>query len=487
VVKNTGPFIGMGSFFDDRDYKAISVIAKNNVIIENNIVDSTGLTAIQFQGNNVRVQRNYINLFCYQLDDGAGIYTYVDGTKEKPALPFTGRVIKDNIILNGRGAPHGSVSKGKAEGIYLDNGSMNVSVLGNSIGYVSNKALAFNNPYNVVASNNTCFNNGGAWSASRRTSWQAFGKLSITNNIFYTLYDHQTQVSFLYAGLNKPDDLSIWEAIQLAGDIDHNYYNSINPFAFNYVFAPVEGKEFVYPSPLTLEHWQDFTGQDAHSKKPFKLIPDFKMNNRLGGNLIKNGDFKKDLVNVNIDGEDTEAAWDNSGKITAEGSIKIMFDQASPNHYSQVHGELGAVITGKKYLLRFNTLGNSECGMLRVFLRRTQAPFDVLSATESRPFGTTKQQHEFLLEPTASANASYVIEIERNACTSYVDDIELYEADAIKFRQRDFVRFEFNATANPITISLDKNYVGVDGTLYADSLTLPPFSSKILIADVNDR
>ncbi len=58
MVKNTAPFIGMGSFFDDRDYKAVWVSALNNVLVENNIIDSAGLSGIQFQGNNVLIQQN---------------------------------------------------------------------------------------------------------------------------------------------------------------------------------------------------------------------------------------------------------------------------------------------------------------------------------------------------------------------------------------------------------------------------------------------
>ncbi|MBL0357455.1 MAG: right-handed parallel beta-helix repeat-containing protein [Chitinophagaceae bacterium] len=486
VIKNTGPFIGMGSFFDDRDYKAIAVMAKNNVLIENNIVDSSGLTAIQFQGNNVTVRHNYVNFYCYNLDDGGGIYTYVDASREKPGTPFLARSIKENIILNGKGAPQGSVNAGKAEGIYLDGGSMNVEVIGNSIGYVNDKALAFNNPSNITVSNNTCFNNGIGWSASRKNSWQPFGNLDIKNNIFYSLYDHQTQVNFLYAGLNVPDELSIWEAIKLTGDIDNNYYNTVNPFGFNYTFSPVEGKAFVYPSPLTLEHWQDYTAQDVHSKRPVKIIPRYTFQQKLSSNLVKNGEFTKDLNSVNIYGSDTKGKWDHSGVITGDGSLRVETDEAAPGHYALVHGELGSLTAGKKYLFRFNTVGNSDCGMVRAYIRKTLAPDEMLTPVQLHPFGSTKKQHEFLLEPTVSANASYVIEIEKNACTTYLDDIELHEANATTLRPRDWVRFEFNATNAAVEIPLEKNYVGVDGAAYSGTLTLQPFSSKILIAATLD-
>ena len=69
------------------------------------------------------------------------------------------------------------------------------------------------------------------------------------------------------------------------------------------------------------------------------------------------------------------------------------------------------------------------------------------------------------------------------ASFTYIDDIELYEADAIPININDRVRFEYNATHSTVTITLDKKYVGVDGAIYKGSLTLLPFSSKILILD----
>ncbi len=43
------------------------------------------------------------------------------------------------------------------------------------------------------------------------------------------------------------------------------------------------------------------------------------------------------------------------------------------------------------------------------------------------------------------------------------------------------VRFEYNATQSAKTISLDANYVGVDNTNYNGSITLQPYTSKIII------
>lgn len=483
-IKNTGLFIGMGSFFDDRDYKAVSVSAANNVLIENNVIDSAGLSGIQFQGNNVLVQHNLVNHYCMRLDDGAGIYTFVDFSKENAGEMFTNRVIRSNVILNGIGAAEGSSGIYKAEGIYTDGRSMNVDVIGNTIAFTGNKAIACNNSANVRLRDNTCFNNGGGWGVSRTINWYAIHNFEVKHNIFYAVNQHQNLVNFNHSGLDVPTAMSIWEAIRLIGDVDSNYYNTVNPVGFVYSYAPVAGKQYMYPSPLTFEHWQEYTGQDEHSKRPATIVPAYTFKKNTGSNLIRNGEFNNNMDGINIYGTGIEGEWDDSGKITGKGSLKIECVQPQPNRYTIIHSPVSGLQAGKKYMFRFKTFGTSDCGIVRAYLRKTAAPYTTLTPVYIQSFGTNKQQHEFLLQPNAPGDMSFVIEVEKNSCTAYIDDIELNEADASLINTNDHVRFEYNATEKTVNIPLNKNYIGVDGTKYTGTLSLLPFTSKILIEDI---
>ena len=76
---------------------------------------------------------------------------------------------------------------------------------------------------------------------------------------------------------------------------------------------------------------------------------------------------------------------------------------------------------------------------------------------------------------------SFVIEVEKNSCTAYIDDIELNEADATLNELKDHVRFEYNASSKEIAIPLEDTYTGVDGKKYSGSVLLLPFTSIILI------
>jgi hypothetical protein len=483
VIKNTGLLSGMGSYFDDRDYKAVSVSALNNVLVENNSIDSTGLSGIQFQGNNVLVQHNLVNHYCLRLDDGAGIYTFVDYIKENAAEIFFNRVVKNNIILNGRGAPEGSTKVFKAEGIYTDGRTMNVDIIDNSIAYVGNKAFACNNAVNINIRGNICYNNGGGWGLTRGLTWMELKNFELKQNVFYSTNQQQALAVFSHSGLNLPVAVSIWEAVRLAGDIDSNYYSTVNPVGFNYNYAPVAEKQHIYPSPLTFEHWQEFTGQDVHSKRPAVIVPLYSITKNTGGNLVKNGTFDADMADIHIYGAGVEGAWDGSGKITGGGSLKVECTHPQPNRYSLIWGAVGGLQANKKYRFRFKTFGTSDCGIVKAYLRKTKAPHTTLTPVYTHSFGLGKNEHEFLLVPKATDAMSFVIEVEKNSCIAYIDDVELNEAEGAVLSISDHVRFEYNASEKETTIVLDKNYVGVDGRKYTGSVSLLPFTSIILIED----
>jgi parallel beta-helix repeat protein len=486
VIKNTAPFIGMGSFFDGRDYKGISASAYHNLLIANNIVDTVGFCGIEFQGNNAMIKNNFVNYFCYLLDDGGGIYTWVDYNKNnKDSVMFINRVIKDNIVLHGMGATEGCFKSPKAEGIYLDGKAMNTQVLNNTVAFTGNRGIEMNAPLNITVRNNTFFNTGGGWVASRLYSWENIRNVEMKNNIFYSMDDKQKQGEFYHSGLDMPEPVSsIWEAVRLMGDIDSNYYNTLNPVGFEYYYAPIAGKSNFFPSPLSLENWKALSQQDEHSKRPAVIIPLYVLKKITGPDLISNGGFDNNMDAVQVFGSNMTGGRDNTGKLTGNGSVKMEFSKPETSRYGVINSSVGKVSAGKKYIFRFKTLGTTECGIVRAYLRRTAAPYNDLVPQQTQVFGTSIQQHEFLFVADASTEANYVIAVEKNSGTTYIDDVELYEADATPVNSKDYVRFEYNATGKAVTVSLDKKYVGVDGSIYKGSLTQPPFSSKILISAV---
>jgi hypothetical protein len=111
VVKKIGTFAGMGES-GGMSYEGIIANGGKNTVA-NNIVDSTGFTAIKFMlGDSTLIKNNYITNYCFIKNDGAGIYTWNnvrDKNDNVTATPFYGNKIIGNIVLNAGVADAGTI------------------------------------------------------------------------------------------------------------------------------------------------------------------------------------------------------------------------------------------------------------------------------------------------------------------------------------------------------------------------------------------
>jgi hypothetical protein len=136
----------------------ISVFGDNTTIINNRIKNS-GYSGIQFIGNNVLIEKNYIDTFCTIKDDGGGVYTFEGGSNE---TNFN-RKIRNNIILNAIGAQAGAEAYyyepfGKGAGIYLDEYVNNVEITGNTIANGDWGGIFLHNAHDCQINNNIIYN-----------------------------------------------------------------------------------------------------------------------------------------------------------------------------------------------------------------------------------------------------------------------------------------------------------------------------------------
>jgi len=483
VVKRTGVLRGMG-FNGSNAYKAITVDIAKNLLIEGNKVDTTGYVGIEFDGSNALVKNNLVNYYGFNKDDGGGIYTYIPQSTGNDVL-YTNRVISNNIVMNGIGAPEGRATTAPfISGIYLDGQIMNVDVINNTVFNIAKNGIHCNNPNNINITGNTCFNTLNAVSFMR-WSWGSINNLKIKNNIFYPKYNTQRNLYYTNAALNEPAPTTLQAALQSLGDIDSNYHSCGNEVGFNYEVYGTTGGALIPQSPQSLTGWRAFSANDPHSRRPFREAPAYVLNNTIGSNSFSNGAFTSNVNGVTLFGTNSNISWDNSNKI-AGGSLKVNFTAPVPNRYVLLYGAVGAVNAAKNYVLRFTTLGTTSNGILRIYLRKTASTYTSLVPVQMKVFDTAITRHELVFAaPITDAGASFVIEIEQNSGTTYIDNIEFYEANAVVYNLEDYLRFEYNPGSTAQTISLAGNYIGVDGTYYTGTLTLEPFSSRILVKDTS--
>ena len=483
TVKNTATLAGMG-LSNGNSYKGILANILSNLLIEYNQVDTTGYVGIEFQGSNVNIRYNVVNYFDFIKDDAGGIYTYSSGTDANPGPTYTNRVISSNIVMNGAGAPYGrSSSTLFVTGIYLDGRTTNVSILNNTVFNNGKNGIHCNNPNYVTIRGNTSFNNLNAMSVMRWATVGVVRGLTIKNNILYPKINSQRGFYYTNSGINQPSTTPVNTDLTNLGSIDSNTHSMINPTPFNFEIYSTSGGALIQSSPLSMEGWRVNAAHDIKGKKAAKLPVDYKLISLIGSNKFPNGTFTSSISGLASFGTGTLALWDNTGKISG-GSVRMTFSTPVANKYSFVHSGIGAVSSAKKYVLRFSTYGTKAQGIVRAYIRKTASPWNNLVATQTKTFGIGRMDHEFLLNAPITATAgSFVIEVEQNSGTTYIDNVTFYEATATLYDPAAQIRFEYNATKVAKTVALDTRYTSVDGTAYSTSVTLQPFTSIILVKD----
>jgi parallel beta-helix repeat protein len=255
-VKNTGMIVGMGQSGDGM-YYGIQTRA-NNVVIENNEVDSVGYVGIGFWNNNTIVRNNLVNGFCFVKLDGAGIYTWI-GTGNSP---YTGQKVLNNIVLNGFGDNAGTPATGNpiSHGIYLDDWSANIEVAGNTISNCPHSGIYVHKAHDCNIHDNTSYNNGLFQLLCVSSDLGSLIRNDIIkNNIFFSRTTSQ-----IVAGYQ-----SILDDILSFGTIDYNYY--ARPIDDNIVFNVTLNNYATFLN-YNLSQWQAYSGFDKSSKKSPKTI-----------------------------------------------------------------------------------------------------------------------------------------------------------------------------------------------------------------------
>lgn len=301
--------------------------------------------------------------------------------------------------------------------------------------------------------------------------------MNIQRNIFFNTSTDQSACEYLDLGVNFPVSSTINKRISSMGIIDNNYYHLPTELGFEYRYRNTKSSPLITSPPLSLASWNSFTGYEKNGKI-ISAIPTYQLKNFVSANLYPNGQFSTDISGLNIFPEDKQMAiWDNSNKITGSGSLRISFSMTdlSFKDYIHINVPIGLVSISKNYILRFSTLGTTDQGIVSVCFSDSDSTQNKLTPIQSKSFGTSRINHEFLIKaPTSDKNASLGIDVFQGSGTTYIDNVEVYEAIVTDVNINDRIRLEINPTKAIKTVSLGSKYSDVDGKLYDDILTLEP-------------
>lgn len=467
VIKNTALVAGMGLGADGQ-YNAVQLNG-TNLLAEYNTIDSVGYIGMNFSGDTLIIKNNLISNYCMTKDDGGGLYTWSDGKKNYS------RKLIGNIVMNAIGAPEGSAWPGvAAEGIYIDDRSTYVDVIGNTAFNCGNNGIFIHNANHINIRGNTSYNNG-------NQLWMVHDPIALTFPITNCIVDSNLLVSRdadqLVAKFQTSDN-----GISIMGTFDHNWYCRPLDDKLTIQTEYVNGASF--NEALTLEDWQSKYLKDEHSgKSPIAIAP-YTIGGVKSPNLFTNSSF-----DGGTSGWSTWANYNNSKIAIAKGegdpgnAMKASFTSASgkTDGYLIVVSNGFKFVEGKSYRLKFSAKCSNPEASIKLISRKNGDPYNNVAETKYFVLGTSYIQYEFLLDATTTETNSRIdFEIREGQGDIWFDNLQLVEVDVERTNPDDYIRFEYNASKNDKPISISGDYVDVKGNPVSGNRILKPFSSIIL-------
>ena len=466
TIRNTGMLAGMGGR-NDQPYKGIVTFGTGNLIAGNRI-DSTGYMGIFFYGDSAVVRNNYVNYFATVLDDGGGIYTF-------GGYNNYGRVISNNIVLNGIGAPAGTTSTaGGACGIYTDDRSANVEIDSNTVASCVRAGLFLHNSHEAGINGNTFFDNGTQVLMAHDAGFPAdtIRNLVITRNILFSKLAGQ----FVSWCSGVSDDFNRY------GYFDSNYYS--RPFDTAGIIATAysENNHTEY-SYYDLKGWGAAYKMDLHSLTGPRVVP-YTIENATSGNIFTNGSF-----NSGVNGTfclsspgSCSVTWSSDGHLDG-GAAHVSYNTTGGANASMgVYFNLGAVEANKDYIIRFSLTGNNQLNKtFELFLLRGSQP--VANHSPSRFYALTgaRTENEYLYHSQAGETVMLAFVFTKTDTSFWVDNVQMRTVKATVTNPDDSIKLVYNKERTASTITLDGNYRDVKDNFYLSKIRLRSFGAAVLI------
>ncbi len=433
---------------------AIDVHGDNNHVRENRL-DQIGYIGIQFtHGRDNIIEYNYVTNYCKTTDDGGGIYTYQMNYDD---ADVKGSIIRYNIVTDGIGAPEATDQPDyyAVEGIYLDNRSQEVTVIGNTVANCGNNGYFTNNGRDHKFLNNTSYNNHNAQIYLREVKDGIEG-YEITGNVFYSLTGNQECVR----------QFSTIDSKTEFGTYNKNYY--CNPYSTSVIHDQ--------SSYYTLATWQAYSGQDADSHKSLITSDDIEYN--YGPQMITNGTFDSNIANWSFWSKGGGSnSWEENSLLDG-GTLK--HDPGSSSSSYASHDI--SIEEGNLYEVKFSIVSN-ETKNMKVNVIRNHGDYATLGFGQTITVNATRQDFSFQFEATETEPEAMIYFYNAYGQSTplfWLDNVSIKEIVDVPSPEEVSPLF-MNPTMETANVNLGgKVYHDLDGNVVSGSITLDPFASVIL-------
>ncbi len=470
---------GMGAGTDGQ-YNAIDVHG-TGMLVEGNVVERTGYLPIAFSGDDVTIRRNVVDGFALVKDDAGGIYTWSDGKK-----PGRNRLVVQNVVRNGIGAPEGqSWAGGATQGIYVDDRSSGVRLEGNLVYRAGESGIMIHNAHDLEIEGNVLFGNGTQmlFVHDGIAPDHPVKDVRVRGNVLCASDEEEVLARLV----NRDDDEAIGAVFEA------NAYAS--PFRREGVFV-LQTKAGA-PERADLARWTGAGGRDRRGAVIGGFVAPIEVIGEKTGNLIRNGGFSSGL--------EAWGWWANHGSgvaelrgTAAEGSspaVRLSFAKPSgkPDSHFLFHSAPFPVKKGGLYRLRFIARSSSKGYALSFLTRKHGDPWTQSSEeaafildAEPRPF-----ERLFAAETDEpSTRAEFIIregDLPRGAALkdlfAEISDVDIREVEVRRIDASKYLRFHPNASAAPMRVVLDGEWIDAKGRRASGTVEIPPFSAGIFVKE----
>lgn len=251
---------GQGLNVTSLEYSGISLSNCNGTIVQGNEIINTGYNGIDFYSGGYTVKNNYIEKFNTIKDDGGAIYTYQNTT----ASTIEGNIIVDGI---GAAASRNDIWYVPSYGIYLDDGTANVQVIGNTITKTAAAGIYIHNASNLSIKDNTAYNCGVSPTADEAGFTQILFVDNGTNNRNISMIGNKFIARTANQNALKMDTKVADFGLQ--GLFDSNYY--CRPLNDN-ITIRLYSQTWPTTNFYNISQWKSLSNQDIHSSKSAKSV-----------------------------------------------------------------------------------------------------------------------------------------------------------------------------------------------------------------------
>lgn len=477
---NISRFVGEGE--SGWGYFGMRLIG-NGITARLNVLDSIGYIGISC-GDNQLIEKNVVKNSMVTLNDGAGIaFDNCDGL-----------IIQDNIVYNIIGGIDGSPLTGPDAGvkynvgIYFGNTSIkNTTVQRNTVKDI--KGTGINVDHTMISTNllikeNIVWNNDIQISISDYSNYNTPGASppyyvptfndTYQNNIFYCLNENQLCMRQYHCyGENLVD----------YGDYSNNkYYNPYNDLTIMLYNVGYGGRKW-----YTLERWKIDRNEDLTSSRHNFNLSSYSTTQVLTPNLVPSGDFTSGSNGWETNKWPTNATISHNLQYLDNGCLKLYLpDNSIYPTLSTRSLDQFQIESNQWYRLKFSVLGPTLGDMFISIKGQSQLNTPYSLWEKQVAFSPERRDIESYFRVSISDPSSVQLLNYWTEPLYYLDNVTLHQVQKQDIDPLIFQTCLTNETSIDQSFILVGTWSDLNGISYNGSVSIPPFSSKILIKN-NDN